>query len=401
MHVKGPTRVLESRSERAGIMFVVATPMSHRPAELTRRFPAHALVVALGIATAGPAAGVNAPELLPVSFEALRGYVDGSAGTALTERGIEIPVQGNAYVVVPFAAQELELELTADGPVLLTWAAGREESQFRPRGPPWRYTVVPLNHTTLRLDMRSANGWTPRSKPILLFNGSGTVVVKAMRVRSLSNDAEEMRHAYDRAHLLGAESIGHTTINALTPSLWSASQGVWLADVVAGAALLVFVAALVIAWLRGARFAPAAALAAAALFATAAWNIHTLVRFLPMANLRLNLDVEVRIRENYYFDPEFGALAALARATIAPGERVGVLSTPHDWFGPQTLCFNLAPRPCAIVRPGEAEHSGISGAGRLRSHEVDVIVSMGGATLPDDFEPVAAASPRAIVARRR
>ena len=73
-----------------------------------------------------------------------------------------------------------------------------------------------------------------------------------------------------------------------------------------------------------------------------------------------------------------------------------------DWFAPQTLCFYLAPRRCAVVKPGEPEYLGISGVERLRPDELDVIVAFRAADpLPEGFVPIARMSPHVLVARRR
>jgi hypothetical protein len=359
-----------------------------------------ALALVVAVAVAVPGARASVPELRPIPLEALRGRLDGRANTAFTGRGLELEVNGNAWVALPFTAQGLELDLEASGPVLLTWAA-RSGSQLRFRGPPWRYAPVPRTRETLRLDLRIADGWSPSAQPVLLLTGGGTVVVHAIRARPVSSDPDEARAAHDRALLWAPESVGHTTINLLTPSFWSASRGIWLADVVAGVGLVAFVVVLAAVRLVRRRLRPGLALAAATVVAVGAWDVHFLARFLPMAKLSLTPDREARIRDNFYFDPELGAVVALARATLRPDERVGAMGAPNDWFHPQTLCFNLAPRRCAILKRGEQEHAGISGVGRLRSDEVDAIVSVGGGPLPEGFVPVAAVSSHAWVARRR
>jgi hypothetical protein len=356
---------------------------------------------ALALALAAAAPRSAAAELVPVSLDALR-RVDGGAPVVVAARGLEIPVAGSAALALPFPAQEIELDLeaAAGGPILLSWAS-RADRQFRPYGPPWRYAEVPRGRKTLRLDLRIAPGWAPAAQPVLLLRGTGTVAVHGVRALAAPHSVDEARDALDRALRWAPESIGHTTINFLTPAYWRASRGTWLSDVVAAAALAIFLALLAAARLRGRRVRAGAAAATACLVALAAFDAHFLVRFLPMANLSFQPDPEARIRDNYYFDPEFGALAALARATLRPDERVGTMGAPRDWFGPQTLCFAVAPRPCAIVKPGEPIHAGISGVGRLRSEEIDAIVSLRGGPLPDGFAPVAEVDRDAVVARRR
>jgi len=377
---------------------VVALPR-RRAARSGGRFLAAVLSVGPVLAVA-PTRADAATELLPVSLEKLRDRIEGRASTTLTGRGLEIQVSGRALVALPFPAQELELDAEADGPILLSWASlfGR---RYRLYGPPWRYATLPRVPATVPLDLRIARSWTPSVKSVLVLKGTGTVVVHAMRQRPVPEDLGDALLAHDRALLWAPESIGHTTINFLTPSHWSASRVTWLSDVVAGVAFAAFLAVLAVLLHRRRRLRPGLALAVAGLVALAAWDAHFLVRFLPMANLRFDPDPEARIRENYYFNPEFGELAALARATLRPDERVGTMGAPKDWFGPQTLCLNLAPRPCVIVKRGEAVHAGISGVGTLRLDELDAIVSFHGGPLSDGFVPVAAVNPQAVVARRR
>ncbi len=358
------------------------------------------LAAALAAVLPTLAAGA-APVAVPIPLESLRGKLDTSAPHAFTGRGLELAVDGNTSLTLPLAAQVLELDVEADGPVLLTWTARTAGKPFHPFGPPWRHVTVPRRRAVVALDLRIVEGWTPAATPILVLTGAGRVVVHALRALPLLTDPAEARAAYDRALLWAPESIGHTTINLLTPSYWSASREIWLSDVVAGVAALAFAATLLVSRLRGRPLHVGRALGVAGLVAVGAWNAHVLVRFLPMMTLRPTPDPEVRIRDHYEVAPDVGALAALARATLRADERVGTMGPPKGWFAPQTLCFNLAPRPCAIVVPGQAEHLGISGVGRLRTDELDAIVAHRAGPLPDGFVPVASLGASAVVARRR
>ena len=359
------------------------------------------LATAVLLALASPAA--SAAEPVPVPLESLRGRLETTLPHAFTAEGLELSVDGNASVSLPLAGQVLELDVESSGPVMLTWASRTPGRPFHPFGPPWRHLTLPRRRTIVRLDLRTSEGWTPASTPMLGLTGAGKVVVHGLRLLPLERDPAAAAAAFDRARLWAPESIGHTTINFLTPSFWSASRGVWLSDVVAGAAAVAFAAALAFSWLRRRRLAVARALAAAALVAAGLWNVHLLVRFLPSFALRPTLDVEARIRDHYDVAPDVGALAALARATLRPDERVGAMGVPKGWFAPQTLCFNLAPRRGVILSAGvsEPEHAGISGVGRLRDDELDAIVAYRAGPLPPGFVPVAALGSSAVVARRR
>jgi hypothetical protein len=361
------------------------------------RRPLLALAAVAALAAAAPAS--RADELRPVDLQTLRAGIVTPGQLAATPRGLELQVEGNTHLELPLRAQVLELDVEASGPVLLTWAARSSGQDFKAFGPPWRHLTLPRRRSPVTLDLRIASGWTPGAQIILVLTGTGRVVIHGVRTLPVGHDPEASRAAVDRANLWAPESIGHTTINLLTTPYWSLTRRVPLANVIAGAAALLALGALGAVALRRRVARPELALAAGALFALGAWDLNFLVRFLPMLHLAPTPDVEVRIRDHYDVAPEIGALAALARQTLRPDERVGAMGPPVGWFGPQTICFNLAPRPCVIVRPGEAVHAGISGVGRLADDELDAIVAHR-VPLPPGFVPVASLGPSAVVARR-
>jgi hypothetical protein len=362
-------------------------------------------LLAVALVSGGPA---RAAELTPISLESLSGRLDTRVPHTLGPRGLELVVDGNQAVFLPLQAQLLELDVEATGPILLTWASQTPGRQPRPFGPPWRHLTIPRSRSTVSLDQRITDGWTPSAQPILVLTGAGSVIVHGLRVLPLERDPGAAAAAYDRALLWAPEGLGHTTINLLTPSYWSApsywnASALPLSDVVAGIAAVAFAAVVAISWRRRGRPGVARGLAAGALVAAGLWNVHTLARFLPAFHLRPTFDVEERIRDHYDFAPDVGALAALARATIRPEEKVGATSVPKGWFAPQTLCFNLFPRRCVILSNGAAgpEHAGIMGVGTLRESELDAVIDYRAPALPPAFAPVAGFGTTAVIARRR
>jgi hypothetical protein len=312
--------------------------------------------------------------------------------------GFEIDVDGRAFLLLPFpGAVEIELDCVSDG-ILNVYRA----SESGMGQPPFRYRVVPGGTARLRFDLLESVKWTYGARPVLLFDGSTRLSIIGIRVRPPPSDPELLKTAIDRAAFWAPESIGHTTINFLTPTFWSVTDGIFLPDVLAGSAAVIFVVALAGMRIARGRWNPGIALSIAALAAVAAQNAHFLVRIVPAAKLSFPADPEIRIRDNYYFATEMGALASLARSTIRHDEKVGVIGAPGDWFAPQTMCFNLAPRRCGIVKPGETSYAGVSGTGRLRLDELDAIVCIGGRDpLPPGFAPVASVGRRAFIARRQ
>jgi hypothetical protein len=358
---------------------------------------AAALAVAV-IAVSAPARAAD-DALVAVPFDAIAGRLRATPSVHATPAGIEVAVDGPEYLAFPFAATGLELDVEGQGPVLLTWASLTDGSVAR-FGPPWRYVRVPEGASTLRLDLLATAGWTPRSQPILFLDGAGRVVVRAIRARRPWPEAERNREAYDAVQRWAPESVSHTTINFLTPSYWSVSDGIWFADVAAAVGLAALALTLGVTRLRGGRVRPRLAVAVGALAAFAVWDAQFAIRYLPMLRLGWEPDPDARVRDGYSFRPEFGALAALARTTLRPGDRVEVIAKERDWFAGQTMCFNLAPRPCVFANPGTGLRRGISGVGKLEDGEIDAVVTIRNGPLPPGFVEVGRVSPTLVVGRR-
>ncbi|HEX9241072.1 MAG TPA: hypothetical protein VF875_01390 [Anaeromyxobacter sp.] len=342
------------------------------------------------------------PGLRPLGLDVLQDGVYQGTIHALGPDGLELSVEGTDSIRPPLhGVQVMELDVEVEGFLLLTWAVRTPGVEYTPFGPPWRHLTLAQGRSTVRLDFRIAKGWATSSEPQIGLTGSGRLVVRAARWLPIESDVARLLAAYDRANFWAPESIGHTTINFITPAIWSESRGVWLSDVVAALAAAVFVVVLAATRLREGRPRPALAMALAALLASSLWGAYLLVRFLPAFDLRPTPGREERIRENYSLAPDLGAMAALARQKLGPAERVGIVARQRDWFASQTLCFNLAPRPCVIVRQGEEVHRGISGVGSLRDDELDAIVFFRGEWTPPGFQRIAGIGPIRWLGRRR
>lgn len=332
--------------------------------------------------------------------------VQSNAPLAMTGEGLQVDVSRPTALVFNLpGAQELDLEYEASGILMLTWATAYPASGSLPdhRAPPYRYRRLAPGRGRARIDLRETAKWSPSGVPYLLLEGSGRFTLTRLAFLSAPPDAASAREALDRSLFWAPYSFDYTTINVLDPPYWSASRGSFLFDRLGVTFLLLAgLFALGYAALRR-RYRPGWALAAAALVAAAAGDAVFLVKLIPPLALKVEPDPEVRIRENYAFAPKLGALAALARATVPAGDRVGVSVRGHgaDWFAAEVLCFNLAPRRCVTLVPGKPELTGLSGVDRLRPDELDAVVSYDSEDpLPTGFRRVAQVSPDAFVARR-
>jgi hypothetical protein len=365
------------------------------------------LVLAPVLVALLPLAALAREPLEEIPLPQLAASLQTSTPGTLSARGLDFNIgPEGAILVLPLPGREMvELSVVTDSIFTMTYAAltrRGERLHGSIFGPPWRYVTLSPGAATLRLDLFRTAQWSPESLPVLKFDGAGRVTISHVRAVAAPGSTEAASEARDRDVFWAPESIGQTTINYLTPRMWSVSANVYLDEILAGVFFAVAAVVLVASRLFRGRFAPAAALAAAALVATLASDASFLAGFLSVANTSLTLDADARIRAGYPFAPELGALSALARHTARSDERVGVMVRPTDWFLAQTLCFNLAPRRCVRMEPGQAEYAGISGVTHLRDDEIDVIVSFtGDATLPAGFVPVARLTPRALIARRR
>jgi hypothetical protein len=306
-----------------------------------------------------------------------------------------------ALVILPLQGVEvLDLEYRAEGLLRLTWASAVDDNIIGPYGLLWRYVALAPGPGRVTLDMRITEGWTPTVRPVLLVYGTGRLVFTGLKVRPPSSTSQEALAGLDRARRFAPEPLGHVTINSLPRPMWrvSADETLWDRLGLTFLALALLSVAAAAALRRGPR--PAAVLAAVVLLFVIASDAYMVVKLGPPLRLGLSLDPEERLRTGFPFAPEVGALAAVARATLRPTDRVAVYGRADDWFGPQTLCFHLAPRRCVIVKPG-APARGISGVDALGDGEVDAVVAFNpDVPIPAGLAQVARVSSNAYVARR-
>ncbi|HET8733192.1 MAG TPA: hypothetical protein VFM45_05400 [Anaeromyxobacteraceae bacterium] len=360
---------------------------------------------ALLLAAAPVAGRAVAPRtgLQDVPLPVLASRIIAGEGLRVSPAGLVVPVQGDRIFVVPLPGTVLaELDYRATGDLLLTWTTTTAEQAPRPLDSPWHHERLETGSGKLSLEFRTTPGWSPSRLPFFLLTGTGELVITALRVRTVGPDAGAEAASRDEAIRWAPVRHDHSTINFFFPTVWWASRGTLLFELLGPA----FLAAMVlgaVAWRAvRKRWEPAPAIAVAAVAVALAGNVVFAVRARQLVSVEPRLGAADRLAANFKFGPEIGKLAALARSTVRPGERIAIQSDVADWFPWETLCFHLAPHPCVQVVPGAAAWSGLSGVDRLAPAEVDVVVYLHARTpLLPGYEPVATLAPEAFVARRR
>jgi hypothetical protein len=338
-----------------------------------------------------------------VPIGSIAGQVGATAPIRLTREGISFDVKEWIALVLPLPGTAvLEVDYRVAGIVLLTWGSAEGTTIPVPHSPPWHHEVLKPGPGRVTLEFRTTPMWEPDRVPLLYFEGTGSVVLTGLRVRQVAGGREAWIRERDDALRWAPIRIGHTTINLLDPPTWKESENLLLFEVL-GVAFLLLAAGGALGWLAvRRRWTPAPFLAVAGVALALAGNAVLLVRAWPALALRPRFDTAERLRENFHLDPALGALTALARESIRPGERVGVQAAPSDWVSWETLCFHLAPRPCVQVLPKAIAYAGLPGVERLVADQLDVIVYVNaGAPLLPGFSAVASIGPGLYLARRR
>jgi hypothetical protein len=355
---------------------------------------------------AAPGAGLGlAPGtgLQDVPLPVLASRIVAKEGVRSAPSGIVVPVQGDRIFVVPLPGTVLmEMDYRASGDLLLTWTTTTAEQAPRPLDPPWHHERIEPGSGTLSLEFRTTPGWSPTRVPFFLLTGTGELVITALRVRTLTRDVGAETESLDEAIRWAPIRHDHNTVNFFLPTVWWASRGTLLFELLGPAFLAAMVLGAVGWRVVRKRWEPAAAVAVAAVAVALAGNVVFAIRARQLVSVEPHFGAAERLAANFRFGPEIGRLAALARKTVRPGERIAVQSDTSDWFPWETLCFHLAPHPCVQVVPGGASWTGLSGVDRLTPEEVDVVVYLHAKSpLLPGFQPVATLAPEAFVARRR
>lgn len=343
------------------------------------------------------------PGAREVPFPSIADEIQSTTPLRLLPDGLAFTVEELAVVFLPLAgAGVVEIDYRSTGHLLLTWGSASGTTAPMPQTPPWHHERFAPGAGRATLDFRTTPAWGPDRVPFLLFEGTGDVVLTGLRVLPAPATPAGAIRTRDEALRWAPLRVGHTTINYLDLPRWVDSRDLSLTEVLGVAFLVATLGGILALLARGRGWRPAPVLAVAAAAGALAGNASFLVRAWPALQLAPVAGAEERLRTNLRLHPTAGALAALARDSVRPGERVAVQSGPGDWFVWETVCFHLQPRTCVRAVPGAADFAGLPGTEPVPADRVDVVVyHQAREPLLPGFEPVASLGPRAFVARRR
>lgn len=338
----------------------------------------------------------------PVDLAALRPKVQCSGPCVVKGAGLELAVDRTASCVLPIrGARRLTLSYEAGSSFRLDWTPmpTRADKNWRPDSQFMQGLAIAPGPGRCELDLRPSPDWQGDSQVVLIFEGTGRFAIQAATADYLEPEARgaaEKRWAF----FWLPERARHTTVNLVTPVYWDIRTGRSWTVVWGWATTVLLVLAALVAWfwrpLRAPYRLPLLALACVMVY-----QVHMLIRFWPMLHKELLATADECIRDNY-FSPEFGQLAATARKTIPMDATVQIAGKPGDWFAPQTLAFNLAPRSCGIKNKKRETYRGIGGLTGIRPEDADYFISFYGAgTPPPEFIKIYEQSPQVFIARRQ
>lgn len=353
------------------------------------------LVTAIAVCSFAFAAPADPSEF---NIPPVKGLYVTSAGLSINDEKVVLDIDKNAYLLlkIPHLSQ-LNIKYSTDSTFLLRYTTIVEPVYVIK--PHMLFSMkIGKGDGELHINLKDTINWEYDSYPYLIIEGTGKLVLE--RVNGLVvSDRTSIKKEKDRAFFWRPEQVRPMTMNSLTPVYWSYTSGYLWPDVLAIFFCVVAIPVTLILYLKGRDFKKA--FITLSIITVIVFNVHFLIRFLPIVNVGFYLPNPEKIRK-YYFREDFGNLAAKARETVNASDKVAFIGAERDWFSKEALCFNIAPTPCVYYKPGSQKLTGLMDVYGIEKSDINVVVSYNpDYPLPPGFEKIVTFNKNSFIAGKR
>lgn len=319
----------------------------------------------------------------------------------ITESGVIFDIDKRADIVFYLSEiSSMTVEYESRGDFLLTYSSVLEIKPQELLDPFTIKVKVMRGEGELTLDLRGTRSWSQESSPIITLEGTGIFKIKRIIVEKVG-DAKEYVSGKNRAFFWIPEIPRLTTVLFLTPTYLDISGNQSLAGGVGSFFIMAVVFMLVIRLFSKNKQKIEKYFIYMSLFVSFVFAAHFMVRFVPNMNMEFYLENEEKIKK-YNLNPELGELASATRKYIGAGDKVAVSTAHNDKFGREMLCFNVAPADCVFYEPLKSTLWGMRAQRRLRTKELDALVSYNASfPPPEGFEKVYVKNRNVYIARKK
>lgn len=317
---------------------------------------------------------------------------------SIKDNKIVLKVDKNAYLIIKVPhLWQLKIKYSTNSAFLFHYTTVTEPI----------YTIKP--HMLFSQKIRKGDGeilinlkdtinWEYDSYPYIIIEGTGTLVFDEVHAFVVSNKSS-IEKEKNRAFFWRPEQVRSMSMNFLTPVYWKYTSSTFWPDVLAVLFLIVAVPVALVSFIKGKGIRKT--FITLSIVTVIIFNMHFLVRFIPIVNVGFYLPNQEKIRK-YYYREDFGNLIAKTRETVVASDKVAFMGSETDWFSKEALCFNIAPTPCVYYQPGNKKLAGLMDAYWVKSSDINVIVSYNSQyELPAEFEKTIIQNKNSFIAKKR
>ena len=328
----------------------------------------------------------------------IKGLYISPAGLSIKDEKVVLNIDKNAYLLlkVPHLSQ-LNIKYSTDSTFLIRYTTIIEPVYVIK--PHMLFSMkVRKGDGELHINLKDTINWEYDSYPFLIIEGTGKLVFEQVS-GFVTSDRLSIKKEKDRAFFWRPEQVRPMTMNSLSPVYWSYTRGYLWPDVLAIFFCVIAIPVTFILYLNGRDFRKAFTIIS--IITVIIFNVHFLIRFLPIVNVGFYLPNQEKIRQ-YYFREDFGNLVAKARETVHSSDKVAFMGAERDWFSKEALCFNLAPTPCVYYKPEIQKLTGLMDVYGIRSSDINIVVSYNSDyPLPPGFKKIITFNKNSFIAGKK